>query len=178
MIITKENLHNYVDSLGYSTEELEEMKIGDSYEISTTINKIKRTALDEWLFLRFDSVNTHIHKEYPSNQNNKELWDNFKKSCDYALKYGEDRNNAIKENFNDDQAAEIVSTVTFMNEQVKTTSAQLSGESGITKTLEKIADYIVFSKFNNAKEEEQHEDIKKEIMRLERIKKKKRKEAE
>ena len=50
MIITKENLHNYVDSLGYSTEELEEMKIGDSYEISTTINKIKRTALDEWLF--------------------------------------------------------------------------------------------------------------------------------
>lgn len=65
-----------------------------------------------------------------------------------------------KENFNDDQAAEIVSTVTFMNEQVKTTSAQLSGESGITKTLEKIADYIVFSKFNNAKEEEQHEDIK------------------
>lgn len=54
MIITKENLHNYVDSLGYSTEELEEMKIGDSYEISTTINKIKRTALDEWLFLRFD----------------------------------------------------------------------------------------------------------------------------
>lgn len=78
MIITKENLHNYVDSLGYSTEELEEMKIGDSYEISTTINKIKRTALDEWLFLRFDSVNTHIHKEYPSNQNNKELWDNFK----------------------------------------------------------------------------------------------------
>lgn len=27
MIITKENLHNYVDSLGYSTEELEEMKI-------------------------------------------------------------------------------------------------------------------------------------------------------
>ena len=58
-----------------------------------------------------------------------------------------------------------------MNEQVKTTSAQLSGESGITKTLEKIADYIVFSKFNNAKEEEQHEDIK-EIMRLERIKRK------
>lgn len=178
MIITKENLHKYIDSLGYSIEELEGMKIGDSYEISTTINKIKRTALDEWLFLRFDSVNTHIHKEYPSNQNNKELWDNFKKSCDYALKYGEDRNNAIKENFNDDHAAEIVSTVTFMNEQVKTTSAQLSGESGITKTLEKIADYIVFSKFNNVKEEEQHEDVKKEIMRLERIKKKKRKEAE
>ena len=30
------------------------------------------------VILRFDSVNTHIHKEYPSNQNNKELWDNFK----------------------------------------------------------------------------------------------------
>ena len=114
------------------------------------------------VILRFDSVNTHIHKEYPSNQNNKELWDNFKKSCDYALKYGEDRNNAIKENFNDDQAAEIVSTVTFMNEQVKTTSAQLS-ESLVLQNARKIADYIVFSKFNNAKEEEQHEDIKKKL---------------
>lgn len=58
-----------------------------------------------------------------------------------------------------------------MNEQVKTTSAQLSGESGITKTLEKLQIILYFLNSTMQKEEEQHEDIK-EIMRLERIKKK------
>ena len=178
MIITKEYLFNYEFELGYNINELLKMELQKAYPIKETLNKVKRITDDEWIFLRFDSINTHIHNNPPNNEWNKEIWDNFKLSCDYSLKDAEDRSKKISEGFDSALVANVISTNSFMNEQVKTTSMQLSGESGVTKTLSKIADYIVFAKFDNSQQEHDNNLLKNEIMRLEKIKKKKRKEIE
>lgn len=178
MIINKRELENYEFELGYTLNELCSMKITESYMIKNTLNKIKRITTEDWIFLRFDSINTHIHKNVQSNEDNKKLWDSFKESCNYSLKYAKDRVDSLKNNWNDDLASRISSTNSYINEQVKTTNSQLSGEKGITRTLEKIADYIVFAKFDNANQEKSHIDLKNEIQRIEKIKKKNRKEAD
>lgn len=176
MIINKKELGNYEFELGYTLNELYAMEVQDSYMVKNTLNKIKRVSNEDWVFLRFDSINTHIHNKVQSNEDNRMLWESFKTSCNYGLKYAQDRVDSLKNNWDDDLSSRITSTNSYINENVKTTNSQLSGEKGITRTLDKIADYIVFAKFDNAKQEQSHLDVKNEIQSIEKIKKKKRKE--
>ncbi len=178
MIIATEELHTYEFDLGYKLEELKSMPIGMALPIKETLNKIKRISEDEWIFQRFDSIKTHLVKYETTSDDTQKIWNDFKEACDYGMKYAQDRSDAIKKNFDQQAATDIVSSYKFMNEQLKTTSTQLSGETGFTKTLDKIADFIVYAKFDNVEQEIEYEENKKEIQRLEKIKKKKRKERE
>lgn len=178
MIIATEKLHTYEFDLGYNLEDLKSMPIGLALPIKETLNKIKRINEDEWMFQRFDSIKTHLVKYESSSDDTQKIWNDFKEACDYGMKYAQDRCDTIKANFDEDVATRIVSSYKFMNEQLKTTSTPLSGETGFTKTLDKIADFIVYAKFDNVEQEMEYEEKKKEIQRLEKIKKKKRKERE
>lgn len=178
MIIATEELHTYEFDLGYKLEELKSMPIGLALPIKETLNKIKRINEDEWIFQRFDSIKTHLVRYESTSDDTQKIWNDFKEACDYGMKYAQDRSDAIKKNFDQQAATDIVSSYKFMNEQLKTTSTPLSGETGITKTLDKIADFIVYAKFDNVEQEIEHEENKKEIQRLEKIKKKRRKERE
>lgn len=178
MNIAAKELHTYEFGLGYNIEELKSMPIGMALPIKETLNKIKRISEDEWIFQRFDSIKTHLVRYESSNEDTQKIWNDFKEACDYSLKYAQDRCDAVKNNFDEETATRIVSSYKFMNEQLKTTTSPLSGETGFTKTLEKMADYIVFAKFDNIEQEIGYEENKKQIQRLEKIKKKKRKEQE
>lgn len=178
MIIAAKELHTYEFGLGYDIEELKSMPIGMALPIKETLNKIKRISEDEWIFQRFDSIKTHLVRYESSSEDTQKIWNNFKEACDYSLKYAQDRCNAVKNNFDEETATRIISSYKFMNEQLKTTASPLSGETGFTKTLEKMTDYIVFAKFDNIEQEIEYEENKKQIQRLEKIKKKKRKEQE
>lgn len=176
MILKKEDLHKY--DLGLSLETLYAIEIGKFEYVKNTVNKIKRLSEEEYIFLRFDSVHTHIIKEEAKAEDTRKIWEDFKEARDYNIKFAQDRSDAIKEKFEDECASRVVSSFKFMNQQVKTTSSNLTGESGFTKTLQGIADYIVFSKYNNKEEETIDEDLKKEKARLTKINKRKRKEKE
>lgn len=178
MIIAAKELHTYEFGLGYDIKELKSMPIGMVLPIKETLNKIKRISEDEWIFQRFDSIKTHLVRYESCNEDTQKIWNDFKNACDYSLKYAQNRCDAVKNNFDEETATRIVSSYKFMNEQLKTTASPLSGETGFTKTLEKMADYIVFAKFDNIDQEIEYEENKKQIQRLEKIKKKKRKEQE
>ncbi|WP_239704874.1 hypothetical protein [Mammaliicoccus sp. E-M24] len=176
MNIRKEDLHKY--DLGKELEVLFRMEIGEAIFIKETLNKLKRINEDEWMFQRFDGITTHLEEYTSTSDDSLSVWKAFTSTRDYSMKYAQDRCNAINNIFNTEAATNIVSSKKFIVEQNKATTKPLSGESGFTKTLEKIADFIVYAKFNNEQEELKHEELKKEMQRIEFLKKKKRKEKE
>ncbi|UXU70112.1 hypothetical protein [Mammaliicoccus sciuri] len=176
MIIRKEELHKY--DLGKDLNDLFGMSVGEAIYIKETLNKLKRINEDEYMFQRFDSITTHLVEFKSSSEDSMNVWKDFTSTRDYSMKYAQDRCNAINNIFNTEAATNIVSSKKFMVEQNKATTKPLSGESGFTKTLEKIADFIVYAKFDNEEEDIKHEEMKKEAQRLKLIKKKKRKEKE
>lgn len=176
MIIRKEELHKY--DLGKELNDLFGMNIGEAIYIKDTINKLKRISDDEYMFQRFDGITTHLVELVSSSEDSMNVWKEFTSTRDYSMKYAQDRCNAINKTFDTIAATNIVSSKKFIVEQNKATTKPLSGESGFTKTLEKIADFIVYAKFDNEQEELKHEEMKKEAQRLELIKKKQRKEKE
>lgn len=176
MIIRKEELAKY--DLGMELQELHNMELGASYKIKDTLNKIKRVTKEEWMFQRFDSIVTHLVELNSTSDNTQAVWQGFVNVRDYSMKYAQDRCNMINSAFAEEDAVTVVSSTKFINEQVKSTSKELSGENGFTKTIDKIVDFIVYAKFNNEAEELEYEEKKKEAQRIELIKKKKRKERE
>ena len=176
MNIRKEDLHKY--DLGKELEVLFKMEIGEAIFIKETLNKLKRINEDEYMFQRFDGITTHLVEYTSTSDDSLSVWKAFTSTCDYSMRYAQDRCNAISKAFDTEAATNIVSSKKFIVEQNKATTKPLSGESGFTKTLEKIADFIVYAKFNNEQEELEHEELKKEMQRIELLKKKKRKEKE
>lgn len=176
MRIKKEELENY--DLGMSLNKLLSIEVGQSEYVKGTDNKIKRLSEDEFVFLRFDSIHTHIIKEEAKACDTSKIWEDFKEARDYNVKYAQDRCDMIKKTFDEDAGAKAVSSFKFMNQQHKTTNSVLTGETGFSRTLQAVADFIVFSKFDNREEEEKHEQMKAEKNRLLKINKRKRKEAE
>lgn len=176
MNIRKEDLHKY--DLGKELSDLFGMNIGEAIYIKDTNNKLKRISEDEYMFQRFDGITTHLVELESSSEDSMSVWKAFVSTCDYSMKYAQDRCNAISNTFDTEAATNIVSSKKFIVEQNKATTKPLSGESGFTKTLEKIADFIVYAKFDNEQEEVKHEEMKKEAQRLELIKKKQRKEKQ
>lgn len=176
MRINKEELENY--DLGMSLNKLLSIEVGQSEYVKGTDNKIKRLSEDEFVFLRFDSIHTHIIKEEAKACDTSKIWEDFKEARDYNVKYAQDRCDMVKKAFDEDAGASAVSSFKFMNQQHKTTNSVLTGETGFSRTLQAVADFIVFSKFDNREEEEKHEQMKAEKNRLLKINKRKRKEAE
>lgn len=176
MRIKKEELENY--DLGMTLNKLLSIEVGNFEYVKGTDNKIKRLSEDEFIFLRFDSIHTHIVKEEAKACDTSKIWEDFKEARDYNVKYAQDRCDMITKTFNEEAGASAVSSFKFMNQQHKTTNSVLTGETGFSRTLQGIADFIVFSKFDNKEEEEKYEEMKAEKNRLLKINKRKRKEAE
>lgn len=178
MIIKETELKLYEDQLGFKLEELKIQPINELWRIKETENKIKRINDNEWIFLRFDSIHTHLIKPESEASEGKDIWEGFKKACDYSQRFAQQRCDSIKKYFEEDKATNIVSSYKFMNDQTKTTSSFLSGESGFTKTLCTIADFMLYAKFDNIEQEKEHNELKLERIRLEKKRKKARKEAD
>lgn len=178
MIIKETELKLYEDQLGFKLEELKLQPINEAWRIKETENKIKRINDNEWIFLRFDSIHTHLIKPEGEASDGKDIWEGFKQACDYSQRFAQQRCDSIKKYFEEDKATNIVSSYKFMNDQTKTTNSFLSGEYGFTKTLCTIADFMLYAKFDNIEQEKEHNELKLERIRLEKKRKKARKEAD
>lgn len=177
MIIKKEDFKEVLAKLGVSKENMMRMEIDDYFYVKG-LNKIKRIGEDEWIFLRFDSVNSHIIYSSYTHEDTRKIYQDFRDVMDYTLKYGQERCDAVNSTFDEETATKIVSSNSFIEKQCKTTSSPLTGESGFTKTLEHMADYILYTKFDNMQQEAAHNDLKAEQIRIKAINKRLRKEDE
>ncbi|MCQ9301363.1 hypothetical protein NQ043_09515 [Staphylococcus hyicus] len=167
MFITKENMNTKAEELGYKLEELTNLKKGEFIMVQKYI-KIRR--LDEYTWMIIKKAKPIPFKIERDNKKRK-IWRQFMNCCNYSLKYGEQRVEAIAKGIDESAMIEIVSDHQFISQQIKSTTSPLSEDSGFTKTLDKIADYILFTKFDNEIQEEEHKKIKEDLKKLEASKK-------
>ncbi|PCF50158.1 hypothetical protein [Staphylococcus delphini] len=172
MIISLENIESLAEELGYKCEDLKKLEKNE-YMMSTKDIKIKRLGWDCWLSFEKKKSEPVVLIPWKIERDNKrrQVWRQFMNCCNYALRYGEERTEAIARGIDESMMVEIVSDHKFISQQIKKTTTPLSEENGFTKTLDKIADYILFSKFDNKEQEEEHIKLKKEIAQLESKKK-------
>ncbi|WP_214518246.1 hypothetical protein [Staphylococcus pseudintermedius] len=172
MIISLENIETLAEELGYKCEDLKKLEKNE-YMMSDKDIKIKRLGWDCWLSFEKTKPEPVILIPWKAERDNKrrQVWRQFMNCCNYTLRYGEERTEAIAKGIDESMMIEIVSDHKFISQQIKKTTTPLSEDNGFTKTLDKIADYILFSKFDNKEQEEEHIKLKKQIAQLESKKK-------
>lgn len=105
------------------------------------------------------------------------LYNEIKNDLDYSLIYARDRVSQLREILNIDDYVTFLSSERFISQQVKTKSDKLSDESGtITSHLERLADYILFCKFDDEANKQELDEISEQIKEADRVSKEKSKE--
>ena len=95
------------------------------------------------------------------------LYDKIKSQLNYQLEYAEDRVNRLHEAIDGKLYANCLSSEKFKSQQVKSTSSPLSDSSGsYTHHLDKLADYILFSSFDNLEDRQYSERLREEKKQL------------
>lgn len=167
MILTRDNIDKMAEELGYKLEDVIDMKAND-YIMLNKKTKLKKLENGCWITLDTPKL---IPWKIERDNKRRKVWRQFINCRNYALKYGEERVEAVAKGIDEESMVEIVSDNLFISQQVKNTNNSLSEEDGFTKTLDKIADYILFTKFDNKDQEEKHEEAKQELKELEASKK-------
>lgn len=93
----------------------------------------------------------------------------------YELEFAEDRIKQLEDNLDEDIYSNCLSSELFRKKQVKTTNSFLSGDvanKDITHHLEKLADYILYAKYDNQEHKNEIEHLKEEIRVLNKNKNK------
>lgn len=91
---------------------------------------------------------------------------------DYSIEFAEDRVKQVSSNWNESLYADCVSSQGFIKKQIKSTKDELSEEEHtLTSHLEKIANYILYSSFDNLEEKNEWERLKEKKKELKRAKK-------
>lgn len=89
------------------------------------------------------------------------LYKKVKPYLDYNVMYAEDRVKQIKDNWDDELYADCISSPYFTNKQVKKQEDELSEEENtLTDHLDRIANYILYSSFDNEAERQRYEELK------------------
>ena len=105
------------------------------------------------------------------------LYNEIKNELDYSLIYARDRVSQLRDILNIDDYVTILSSERFISQQVKTKSDKLSDESGtMTSHLERLADYILFCKFDDEDNKRELDEISEQIKEADRVSKEKSKE--
>ncbi|WP_415408924.1 hypothetical protein [Staphylococcus agnetis] len=167
MFITKENMGAKAKELGYKLEDLTQLKNGEFIMVQKYI-KVRRLDDCTWMIIKKAKP---IPFKIECDNKKRKVWRQFMNCCNYALKYGEQRVEAIAKGIDENAMVEIVSDHQFISKQIKSTTSPLSEDNGFTKTLDKIADYILYTKFDNEKQEEEHIKTKEDLKKLEASKK-------
>src|SRR5690554_6093045 len=91
-------------------------EIGDFVYVGNTRNKIKKISEEEFMFVRIDSVDTHIDKiifnKYSLSDLKREVIDKL----DYSLRYGEERKELVDKLLKkNDWVYDLVSSANVIN---------------------------------------------------------------
>lgn len=92
---------------------------------------------------------------------------NINAKLDHQLEYAKDRNELVKELLNqNDWIVDLLSGEEFISSQVKSKKDFLNEDSKLGKTLEQIADYILFPKFDDNEHHKEYDYLKEQEKKL------------
>lgn len=98
------------------------------------------------------------------------LYDKIKSKLNYQLEYAEDRTKRLHDVMDEKMYANCLSSEKFKSQQVKSTSSPLSDNSGsYTHHLDKLADYILFSSFDNLEDRVYSDNLREEKKKLKKL---------
>ena len=145
----------------------EPLKVGQWAYVGDSNNKIKRISEKEYMFIRKDSIDTHIEEYNPSNYTVQGVYLNINKKLNYDLGYGKDRVNLVNELINNNQwIYNLKSTNRIISKENKKKTSFLAESQSFDKVLDKISTYIVFAKFKDEQDESEHKqkiEVKNEL---------------
>jgi hypothetical protein len=146
----------------------EPLKIGQWAYVGESNNKIKRISENEYMFIRKDSIDTHI-EEYNSSQFTvQDVYQSINKKLDYDLRYGKERTKLVSELIENNQwIYNLKSTNRIIAKENKKKNSFLAEDQSFDKVLDKIATYIVFAKFKDEQDELDYQNKIKEKNELE-----------
>lgn len=170
MLLTKKTVKDKAEELGYKSEEAINLEKEEVMHIEKH-KIIKRLGEDCWIVINLKRPVKPTPFKIERDNKRRKVWRQFVNCRNYALKYGKQRAEAVAKGIDESSMVEIISDHQFISQQIKTTTSPLSEEDGFTKTLDKIADYILFSKFDDEEQEKEHEKVKEELKELESSKK-------
>jgi hypothetical protein len=137
----------------------EELKIGESAFIEDSVNKIKRISEDEYMFLRFDTISTHV-KEYTESHSLDDIYKKIIKKLDYDKTYADERVKLVNELFEKNSwIYNLISTDKLIESHIKTTKDFLSEDTKYGQIIDIISSYLNHSKYKNEQDEEEKEKI-------------------
>lgn len=165
-----EGLELYIEQSDKTRVRLNrELNIGESAFVGNSINKIKRISDNEYMFLRFDTIATHIY-DYQVNHDLKELNEAKNEYIDYDVKYGLDRVEIIEHLLKQNNwIYDLISTNRMIKKEIKNKSDFLAENQTFNEILDSMATYIYMAKFDSAEHENKHSQY---IEELDLIKKK------
>jgi hypothetical protein len=132
----------------------EPLKVGQWAYVGDSNNKIKRISENEYMFIRKDSIDTHIEEYDPSGLTVQKVYTNINKKLDYDLRYGDDRVRLVKQLIEDNQwIYDLKSSNRVIAKEIKKKNSFLAENQRFDNILDKVATYIVFAKFKNEQDE-------------------------
>lgn len=165
------NLDLYVeDEFGNRIELNRELNVNESAFVGNTRNKIKRISEDEYMFLRFEGVDTHIC-DVDVDYNIKDIVENVHNQLAYNLKYASDRveflNNLLEYNR---WIYDLFSTKRIIKKEIKNKKSLLAKDQTLDSEIEKLANYLIYPKFKDEQDEVKYQKLIEEQQVVERKK--------
>ena len=127
----------------------------------------------EWETLEELRENTNLRVVDPY-----ELYKNLENHIDYDIRYAEDRVDLLTSVWDEELYVDCVSDEGFRNQQVKKKSSPSSEDTPMTQHLDKLADYILYSHFDNEEQEKEFDKARRILKETEAIHKKERTEQD
>lgn len=150
----------------------EDLKVGEEAYFANNKNKIKKISENEYMFVRLDSIDTHI-ENFDVNYDLNKIYQNINKNLDYNLVYGDDRLKLVNELLEDNLwIHDLISTNRMIAKEIKKKSSFLAEDQKYDKIISAIATYILRPKFKNKEDELKYKNLLKEKEHIERKSKK------
>lgn len=129
-------------------------------------NKVIKQGSDEYIFYRFDEIQTHI-EDYESGYTFDDVGEVFTSGLDYGLKYSSDRVEQLKGLIEDNEwiYGLLSENRTILKDQKKKNSF-LAENQKLDSYFQRMIDFIVHPKFNSEEEEQYYNGLDSEYKEL------------
>lgn len=171
-IETDEEGNTYSEIKKVRIDEDEKLVVGETaYFSETRNNKVKRLNEKEYMFYRFDEVQTHI-EDYNSDYTIEDFGNNIVSKLDYDnLDYSMERIGLINELLDKDKGVyDLVSSNRIIQKEQKSSTSPLSEEQRLDRQIEILGSYIIHPRYSDKEEEEYIEGVKEDYQVLKRKK--------
>lgn len=144
--------------------KVEDLKIGEeAYFRNGYRNKIVKHGEEDYMFYRFDEVQTHV-ENFDCDYSIEDVRDNITYFFDYDLEYSNERVELLDSLFevNSNVIEGLFSTSRIIKKEQKKSKNFLAEEQKLDKYVQGMADYILHPKFNNIESEEYFDGLREE----------------